>query len=62
MSVIMPTNKQVRVDQIRLVCSIMKEIDEQNNGCFITYEQMNTIIKAANIICDEFNNKDSKKE
>lgn len=58
----MQNNKPVRVDQISLVCSIMKEIDEQNNGCFITYDQMNTIIKAANIICDEFNNKDSKKE
>ncbi|WP_179854849.1 hypothetical protein [Gilliamella sp. Occ4-3] len=52
----------VRVDQISLVCAIMKEIDQQNNGCFVTNEQVNTIIKAANIICDEFNNKVPKKE
>ena len=58
----MPNNKPVRVDQISLVCSIIKEINEQNNGCFVTHEQLNTIIKAANMICDEFNNKNSKRE
>jgi hypothetical protein len=58
----MPNNKPVRVDQISLFCAIMKEIDKQNNGCFVTNEQTNTIIKAANIICDEFNNKVPKKE
>lgn len=58
----MQNNKPLRVDQIRLVCSIMKEIDKQNNGCFLTNEHTNTIIKAANMICDVFNNKDSKKE
>ena len=56
----MPNNKPVRVDQISLIRSIIEEINEQNN--VVTHEQLNTIIKAANMICDEFNNKNSKKE
>jgi endonuclease III len=39
----------------------MKYFTYDHNGCFVTNEQTKTIIKAANIICDEFNNKVPKK-